>query len=95
MSDEHNINFILGEIVGTQREILKVVQDNKDSIIDQNKRIDAVRAVTKSEFEENRCRIDGIEKEIYAARWVTRALIWIGGVIGSGIMWAAHKLGWI
>ena len=95
MSDENNINFILGEIVGTQREILKVVQDNKDSIVDQNKRIDEVRRVTKDEFEQNRGRIDKIEKDMHAARWVSRMLLWLGGALGSAIAWVAHKTGWV
>lgn len=65
---DRDISFVLGEIVGTQKQILKIVEDNAEAIIDQNKRIDCHRAQTLKEFEENRRSITE-QREALSSRY--------------------------
>ena len=106
MSDDKNINFILGEIVGTQKQILNQIQDNRknhdarytetqEELRSTHRRLSEHRQELAERFQINTKRIDKIEKDIHAARWVSRALLWLGGAIGSMIAWIAHKTGWV
>lgn len=117
MSDDKNINFVLGEIVGTQKQILDQIQENRrthdvryketqeqlkvtqDHVWSHHRelqaRLEDHREELAERFQINTKRIDKIEKDIHAARWVSRALLWLGGAIGSMIAWIAHKLEWV
>ena len=64
VKDDKDIHFILGEIVGTQKQILKIAEDNAAAIIEEHKRIDAHRAQTLREFEENRQRAIDLDVKI-------------------------------
>lgn len=99
MSDDRDIGFILGEIVGTQKQILSQIQENRKNhdarYVETQQRLDSQRDELADRFRVNTARIDKIEKDIHAARWATRLLLWLGGVLGSLAAWVTHKLGWI
>ncbi len=65
-ASDRDIHFVLGEIVGTQRQILKIVEDNAAAIVDQNKRIDIHREHTIREFEENKQRTLDLDDKLTA-----------------------------
>ena len=101
--DDKDISFILGEIVGTQKQILSQIQDNRKNhdarysetqarLDDHSRIIKEQREALEVRYDRNAGRIDKLEDEIIQTKGIMKGVLWVAGLLVPALTWVLRKL---
>lgn len=103
VKDDKDLSFLLGEIVGTQKQILSQIQDNRKNhdarysetqarLDEHAKVIKEQQSTLESRYEKNAGRIDKLEDEIIQTKGIMKGVLWVAGLIVPAVTWVLRKL---
>lgn len=101
--NDKDISFVLGEIVGTQKQILSQIRDNRKNhdtrysetqtrLDDHARIIKEQREALEVRYDRNADRIDKLEDEVIQTKGIMKGVLWVAGLLVPVLTWILRKL---